>query len=114
MEQAWWDSASPGRGGQISQGCAEVSQPGGREEQDHPKGRGGYGGCTSQHDAALWMPSFLLSSRGWFLESAAHSQQTSPLFDVLLVLLLWCVKSFGFVLVIRKLAAETYCKLMRK
>lgn len=53
MEQAWWDSASPGRGGQISQGCAEVSQPGGREEQDHPKGRLGYGGCTSQHDAAL-------------------------------------------------------------
>lgn len=61
-----------------------------------------------------WMPSSLLSSRGWFLESAAHSQQTSLLFDVLLVVLLWCVKSFGFVLVIRKLAAETYCKLMRK
>lgn len=67
MEQAWWDRASLSRGEQISQGCAEVSQPGGRGEQDHPNGK--------EMEAALlstvllfWMPSSLLSSWGWFLD----------------------------------------------
>ncbi|KFV07975.1 hypothetical protein N339_08705, partial [Pterocles gutturalis] len=40
---------------------------------------------------------------------AAHSQQTSLLFDVLVVLLLWCFKYLGFMLIIRKLATEPYC-----